>query len=193
MLIAGSMIGSGIFIVPAAMAAELQSASILILAWVVTALLTVFAALSYGELAAMMPKAGGQYIYLKEAYNKLVAFLFGWTLFTVIQTGTIAAVAVAFANYSGVFFSLVSDETKLITLGAFSFSSKQLLAIAVVWVLTFTNFRGIKTGALIQNLFTFTKIGALVLMILAGVYFIATGNAKPIDWSIPTTITNYSF
>lgn len=193
MLIAGSMIGSGIFIVPAAMAAELQSASILILAWVVTAVLTVFAALSYGELAAMMPKAGGQYVYLKEAYNKLVAFLFGWTLFTVIQTGTIAAVAVAFANYSGVFFPLISDETKLITFGAFSFSSKQLLAIAVVWVLTFTNFRGIKTGALIQNLFTFTKIGALVLMILAGVYFIATGNAKPIDWSIPTTITNYSF
>src|SRR3954462_6463662 len=104
MLIMGSMIGSGIFIVPAVMSAELQSPAILIFAWIVTAVLTIFAALSYGELAAMMPKAGGQYIYLKEAYNKLIGFLYGWTFFTVIQTGTIAAVAMAFAIFSGVFF-----------------------------------------------------------------------------------------
>lgn len=193
MLIAGSMIGSGIFIVPAAMSLELKSPFMLILAWVVTAVLTVFAALSYGELAAIMPKAGGQYVYLREAYNKLVGFLYGWTFFTVIQTGTIAAVAVAFANYTGVFFPFISDSNTLLTFGDFFISTKQVLAIAVVWILTRVNFRGIKTGALIQNTFTFTKIGALVLMILAGLYFIFTSTPQPIDWSIPQESTTLGF
>lgn len=185
MLIAGSMIGSGIFIVPASMALELKSPLLLIGAWVVTAILTVFAALSYGELAAIMPKAGGQYVYLREAYNKLVGFLYGWTFFSVIQTGTIAAVAVAFANYSGVFFPAISDNHQLITLGSFFISTKQILAIAIVWLLTWVNFNGIKTGALIQNTFTLTKIGALLLMVLAGVYFIFTASPQPVNWSLP--------
>lgn len=193
MLISGSMIGSGIFIVPAAMAFELKYPIMLIFAWVVTTVLTVFAALSYGELAAMMPKAGGQYVYLREAYNKMVGFLYGWTLFTVIQTGTIAAVAVAFANYSGVFFPVISDETKLLSIGAFNISSKQVLAIAVVWLLTRINFKGLNTGALIQNLFTFTKIGALVLMIFAGAYFITNSPPAIIDWSLPKELNQVSY
>ncbi|MCZ2140195.1 MAG: amino acid permease [Bacteroidia bacterium] len=191
MLISGSMIGSGIFIVPATMALELQSPILLILAWIVTALLTVFAALSYGELAALMPKAGGQYVYLREAYNKLIGFLYGWTLFTVIQTGTIAAVAVAFANYTGVFFPSIADSEIIFQFGVFSISTKQVLAIAVVWILSWVNFRGLQIGALVQNFFTFTKIGALVVMILAGLYFILTNQPKQIDWSLPSTF-NYS-
>ncbi|MBW7844086.1 MAG: amino acid permease [Bacteroidia bacterium] len=191
MLISGSMIGSGIFIVPATMALELQSPILLILAWIVTALLTVFAALSYGELAALMPKAGGQYVYLREAYNKLIGFLYGWTLFTVIQTGTIAAVAVAFANYTGVFFPSIADSEIIFQFGVFSISTKQVLAIAVVWILSWVNFRGLQIGALVQNFFTFTKIGALVVMILAGLYFILTNQPKQIEWSLPSTF-NYS-
>src|ERR1043166_7680973 len=110
MLIMGSMIGSGIFIVSAGMSRELGSPTALLAAWIFTAVLTVFAALSYGELAAAMPKAGGQYVYLREAYGKLMGFLYGWTLFTVIQTGTIAAVGVAFAKFAGVFFPAISEQ-----------------------------------------------------------------------------------
>ena len=193
MLIMGSMIGSGIFIVPAAMSIELQSPTMLIFAWVVTAILTLFAALSYGELAALMPKAGGQYIYLKESYNKLVGFLYGWTLFTVIQTGTIAAVAVAFAIYSGVFFPIISDQNILFELAGITVSTKQLLAIVIVWLLTYSNFKGIRTGALIQNIFTITKIGALLFMIGAGLYFIATQPAVNINWQLPAQINTYNY
>ena len=189
----GSMIGSGIFIVPAAMSKDLQSPLMLILAWVVTAVLTIFAALSYGELAALMPKAGGQYVYLKEAYNKLFGFLYGWTFFTVIQTGTIAAVAVAFAIYSGVFFPAISGNIILIDVGLIQVSTKQVLAIAVVWLLTFSNFKGIKTGAWIQNVFTVAKIGALLFMIGSGIYYIYTKPSVAINWAIPDTITTYSF
>ena len=157
MLIMGSMIGSGIFIVPAAMSRDLGSPLILLLAWVVTAILTFLAALCYGELAAMMPKAGGQYVYLREAYGPMFGFLYGWTLFTVIQTGTIAAVAVAFAKFSGVFFHGISAENILIVVGKFKVTTQQLTAIAVVWLLTFSNFRNVKSGAFLQNIFTFTK------------------------------------
>ena len=130
MLIMGSMIGSGIFIVPAAMSRDLGSPLMLLLAWVVTAILTFLAALCYGELAAMMPKAGGQYVYLREAYGPMFGFLYGWTLFAVIQTGTIAAVAVAFAKFSGVFFQAVSAENILFHLGSIKVTTQQLLAIA---------------------------------------------------------------
>lgn len=187
------MIGSGIFIVPASMSKDLQSPTMLIFAWIVTAVLTLLAALSYGELAAMMPKAGGQYVYLKEAYNKLFGFLYGWTFFTVIQTGTIAAVAVAFAIYSGVFFPGINDTNILLDLGIVEISSKQILAIVVVWLLTWSNFRGIKLGALVQNVFTAAKIGALLFMIGAGVYFISEQPPVDINWSIPENITQYSF
>lgn len=187
------MIGSGIFIVPAAMSAELQSPVMLILAWIVTALLTIFAALSYGELAAMMPFAGGQYVYLREAYNKLVGFLYGWTLFSVIQTGTIAAVAVAFSIYTGAFFDAISDKHIVLSVGAFSVNTRQILAIVVVWVLTFSNFKGIKSGAVVQNIFTFTKIGALVFMIGAGLYFIVKGAPVHINWQVPEQINTFGY
>ncbi len=183
MLIMGSMIGSGIFIVPAAMSRELGSPGLLILAWVVTAILTWLAALNYGELAAMMPKAGGQYIYLKEAYHPLMGFLYGWALFAVIQTGTIAAVAVAFAKFTGVFFPFISDKSILISIGNFHLQTQQLLALVVVWLLTFSNFRSVKSGALVQNIFTFTKIGAIVFLILAGLFHAFSQPAMHINWN----------
>ncbi len=176
MLIMGSMIGSGIFIVAAGMTRELQSPGWLILAWIVTGFMTVTGALSYGELAAMMPRAGGQYIYLKEAFSPLVAFMYGWTLFAVIQTGTIAAVAVAFAKFTGVFLPSVSAENYVINQEWFKLSTQQVLAIAGIVFLTWLNFRSIKTGALVQNLFTFAKIGSLVLIILLGFYIAFTSS-----------------
>ncbi len=193
MLIIGSMIGSGIFIVPAAMSRDLGSPLMLLLAWVVTAILTFLAALCYGELAAMMPKAGGQYVYLREAYGPLFGFLYGWTLFTVIQTGTIAAVGVAFAKFSGVFFPSISAENVLLEMGQLKLSSQQLLAMAIVWLLTISNFRNVKSGALIQNIFTFTKIGAIVFMIVAGLYFAFTNTTQMPNFSLPETVGNYNY
>lgn len=193
MLIMGSMIGSGIFIVPVAMSLELQSPLMLILAWVVTAGLTIIAALCYGELAALMPKAGGQYVYIREAYNRLFSFLYGWTFFTVIQTGTIAAVAVAFAIYTGVLLPFINDTDLLGGIGPIAITTRQLLAVSVVWLLTFTNFRGIKTGAFIQNTFTFTKIGALLFMIGTGIYYIFSHPPVAINWSWPDQAGTYSY
>lgn len=187
MLIMGSMIGSGIFIVPAAMSRDLGSPFMLLLAWGVTAVLTLFAALCYGELAAMMPKAGGQYVYLREAYGPLFGFLYGWTLFTVIQTGTIAAVAVAFAKFTGVFFNGISAEAIVLDLGLIKVTTLQVLAISVVWLLTFSNFRNVKHGAFLQNVFTFTKIGAIVFMIVAGIYFAFSNTSQIQDFSIPAS------
>lgn len=177
MLVIGSMIGSGIFIVSAGMSRDLLSVENLLLAWLLTGVMTFFAALSYAELGAAMPKAGGQYIYLKEAYGKLFGFLYGWTLFAVIQTGTIAAVGVAFAKFTGVLLPVISEKNALFTLGSFHISSVQLLAIAVIWLLTFSNFREVKQGAFIQNIFTLSKIAALLFVIAAGFYFV---------WQSPT-------
>jgi APA family basic amino acid/polyamine antiporter len=168
MLIMGSMIGSGIFITSAGIARDVKTPGMLLMSWAVAGVITVLGALSYGELAAAMPKAGGQYIYLKEAYSRLVAFLYGWTLFAVIQTGTIAAVGVAFAKFTGIFLPSVSATNILLDAGIFKISSQQLLAIGVILLLTLSNFRAVKTGAFIQNLFTFTKIAALLGMIAAG-------------------------
>ncbi len=182
MLIMGSMIGSGIFIVSAQMSRELPSPMYLLLAWVLTAVFTIFAALSYGELAASMPKAGGQYVYLKEAYGNLFGFLYGWTFFTVIQTGTIAAVAIAFAKFTGVLTGLVSDEITVIGFGAFSISSQQLLAIFLIVSLTVFNFLPVKTGAILQNVFTVSKIGALLFLLLAGLWYILTNELPQIKW-----------
>jgi APA family basic amino acid/polyamine antiporter len=193
MLIMGSMIGSGIFIVPAAMSRDLGSPLLLLSAWIVTALLTWFAALSYGELAAMMPKAGGQYVYLREAYNKLTGFLYGWTLFTVIQTGTIAAVAVALAKFSGVFFSSINEANSVFQTGNFSISTQQLLAIGVIWLLTLSNFGSVKQGAWIQNIFTFTKIGAVVFLIAAGSWYAMKGTTHTINWTFENNHTGYDF
>jgi APA family basic amino acid/polyamine antiporter len=128
MIIIGSMIGSGIFIVSADIAAQVQSPFYLLLAWIVTAIITVSGALCIGELASAMPKAGGQYVYLKEIYNPLIGFLYGWTLFAVIQTGTIAAVGVAFAKFTGVFFPVINSQPIL-----FNFiSTQQILGISVI-------------------------------------------------------------
>lgn len=168
MIVAGSMIGSGIFIVPADMARQLGSAGWLLAAWVLTGLLTVAAALSYGELAAMMPQAGGQYVYLREAYGRLWGFLYGWTLFLVIQTGTVAAVAVAFAKFLGVLVPAVSEGHKLFEYGRFSMTPTSLVAMGMLVLLTWSNSTGLRAGKLVQNTFTVTKIGALVLLILLG-------------------------
>lgn len=172
MIVMGSMIGSGIFIVSSGMARDLGSPMYLILAWVVTAILTLLAALSYGELAASMPKAGGQYVYLKEAYGPLFGFLYGWTLFSVIQSGTIAAVAVAFAKFSAILFPIFSENNVIFQITNFKISAAQILGIVVIWTLSMSNFRQIKSGAFIQNIFTSAKIIALVFVILAGLYFV---------------------
>jgi APA family basic amino acid/polyamine antiporter len=174
MVVVGSMIGSGIFIVSAEMAREIGSPGWLLVAWLVTGVLTVTAALSYGELAAMMPRAGGQYVYLREAFSPLWGFLYGWTLFMVIQTGTIAAVAVGFARYLGVLVPWVSESNYLIpplhlSSGyAVSMSTTQLVAIALIALLTWTNTRGLEYGRIIQNVFTTAKTGALLALIAVG-------------------------
>lgn len=174
MVVVGSMIGSGIFIVSADMGRSIGSAGWLLVAWLVAGLLTVVGALAYGELAAMMPRAGGQYVYLREAFSPLWGFLYGWTLFLVIQTGTIAAVAVGFARYLGVLVPGIAEDLYLvppihITSGyALSLSTTQLVAILVIVLLTWTNTRGLEYGRIIQNVFTTTKTGALVGLILVG-------------------------
>lgn len=185
MIVMGSMIGSGIFIVSAGMSRDLQSPENLLLAWVITGILTLFGALSYAELGASMPFAGGQYIYLKEAYGKLAGFLYGWTLFTVIQTGTLAAVAVAFARYTGVLFPSISEHNTLLQIGALKINSVQVLAISVLSLLTLSNFNEVKKAALIQNIFTISKIGALVVVILAGFYQVWNGGGSGwhFNWS----------
>ena len=174
-IVAGSMIGSGIFIVSAEMSRQVGSPGWLLVAWVVTGLLTVIGALSYGELAAMMPKAGGQYVYLREAFSPMWGFLYGWTLFMVIQTGTIAAVAVGFARYFGVLWPTLSESNyivKPIHLGssyAISLSTAQLVGLLMIVLLTWMNTRGLKLGKFVQNVFTITKTGALIALIVLGV------------------------
>ena len=171
MIIIGSMIGSGIFIVSAEMAGQVVYPGLLLLAWGITGVITILAALSYGELAAAMPQAGGQYVYLRQAYNPLVGFLYGWTLFGVIQTGTIAAVGVAFAKFTGVFLPQISDAVVLLDLGFVQISSQKILAIAAIILLTVYNFRDIKSGAWLQNIFTLSKIIALLALVALGLYF----------------------
>lgn len=168
MLVVGSMIGSGIFIVSADIARIVSSPGWLLIAWVLTGILTLAAALCYGELAAMMPQAGGQYVYLRESWNPLTGFLYGWTLFLVIQTGTIAAVAVAFAKYTGVLIPWFSEQHILLKLGNFKISAAQLLAIVSVSLLSFVNAKGVKLGKLVQNSFTFAKSSALLILIVLG-------------------------
>jgi APA family basic amino acid/polyamine antiporter len=175
MIVVGSMIGSGIFIVSAEMARTITSPGWLLVAWVVTGILTVVGALSYGELAAMMPRAGGQYVYLREAFSPLWGFLYGWTLFLVIQTGTIAAVAVGFARFFGVLVPWVSETRYLIapvhlsTGYALSLSTAQLVGIVMIALLTWTNTRGLEYGKIVQNIFTTAKVGALAGLILVGI------------------------
>src|SRR5207249_6732633 len=176
MIVAGSMIGSGIFIVSADIARHVGSAGGLILTWMITGLLTITAALSYGELAAMMPEAGGQYVYLREAFSPLWGFLYGWTLFLVIQTGTIAAVAVGFARYLGVLFPSISPTAWIVEPSnlspgyAVSLSVQQLVAVLMIAVLTWINTRGLRLGKWIQNVFTSAKTLSLAALIILGVF-----------------------
>lgn len=174
MIVAGSMIGSGIFIVSADIARQVGSPGWLLVVWIITGLLTLMAAISYGELAAMMPKAGGQYVYLREAFSPLWGFLYGWTLFLVIQTGTIAAVAVGFARYLGILWPTISEENYIISpirLGsgyAVSLSTAQLVGVLMIALLTWMNTRGLRLGKLVQNVFTVAKTGALIALIALG-------------------------
>lgn len=168
MLVSGAMIGSGIFIVSADMSRNVGSTGWLLLTWLVTGLVTVAAALSYGELAGMMPKAGGQYIYIQRAFGPLLSFVYGWTVFMVIQTGTIAAVAVAFTKFSAVFFPILNPENILVTLGSIKVSVGSLYAIASIILLTFINTKGIQSGKMIQNTFTMAKLVALFGLIVVG-------------------------
>ena len=185
-IVVGSMIGSGIFLVPAEISRDVGSPALLIAAWVVTAVMTTIGALSYGELAAMMPDAGGQYVYLREALGPLPGFLFGWTLFLVIQTGTIAAVAVAFGKFLGVFFPSISSTHWLwhighvpalrvgpIVLGNMDIgvNTANLVGLVMIAVLTVVNLFGLKLGSLIQNIFTTAKTAALLGLVVLGVLF----------------------
>jgi APA family basic amino acid/polyamine antiporter len=207
-LVMGSMIGSGVFIVAADIARQVQSPGLFLVSWIISGFMTISAAISYGELAAMMPKAGGQYVYLREAFSPLFGFLYGWTLFLVIQTGTIAAVAVAFGKFLGVFFPWVSAQNLLIDLGnvnlfghstALTVSSQQLIAILVLLFLAGVNVLGVRTGAWVQNVFTVLKVGALVAIIALGIWWGASPHSaytvsqaglndywKEVHWSLGT-------
>ncbi len=194
MVVAGSMIGSGIFIVSADIARQVGSPFWLLAVWIATGILTVVAAMSYGELAAMFPDAGGQYVFLREAFGPLPGFLYGWTLFFAIQTGTIAAVAVAFAKFLGAVVPWISAEHRLVpfvvggAIGAdgsvisgidMSLSTQRVVAILVIALLTFVNTRGIRTAKWVQNLFTATKIGALALLVV--IPFLGRANPAAIE------------
>jgi APA family basic amino acid/polyamine antiporter len=174
MIVAGSMIGSGIFIVSSDISRNVGSAGWLLVVWLITGFMTITAAVSYGELSGMFPKAGGQYVYLRESYNPLVGFLYGWSFFAVIQTGTIAAVAVAFAKFAGYFIPQLNITVENIifhvAIGKYDFNlyPAQLVAIALIILLTFINTRGIKTGKIIQTTFTVSKLLALFGLILFG-------------------------
>src|SRR3954453_1343562 len=186
-LVMGSMIGSGIFIVSAEIAREVNSPALLIAAWLVTGFMTIVGALSYGELAAMMPKAGGQYVFLREALGPLWGFLYGWTLFLVIQTGTIAAVGVAFGKFLGYFFPSVSADNWILHIPAFNIggmafdrvglTTQSLAGIAIVVLLTFINVFGVRTGAIVQNIFTIAKVASLALLIIVAIVVGANSQA----------------
>src|SRR5205809_6571884 len=194
MLVAVSMIGSGIFIVSSIIARQVGSPASLLVVWIVTGLPRLTAALSYGELAAMMPKAGGQYVYLREAFSPLWGFLCGWTLFLVIQTGTIAAVAVGFARYLGVLSPWVGEGKYLITpkhvFGSYalSLSTAQLVGVLLIFLLTFMNTRGLKLGKLVQNTFTTAKLAALFGLIVLGLLIGSRSGALGANFSSLWTV-----
>jgi basic amino acid/polyamine antiporter, APA family len=182
MVVAGSMIGSGIFIVSADITRNVGSAGWLIFIWLLTGFMTLTAALSYGELSAMYPKAGGQYVYLKEAYNPLIGFLFGWSFFAVIQTGTIAAVGVAFSKFAAYIFPSLSEKHILLDLYYFKISAAQVVSIILVVLLTYINTRGVKEGKLIQTTFTLAKLLALFGLIIFGFLLGAKAGIWDANW-----------
>jgi APA family basic amino acid/polyamine antiporter len=193
MLVAGSMIGSGIFIVSADITRNVGSAGWLIFVWLITGFMTLTAALSYGELSAMFPKAGGQYVYLKEAYNPLIGFLYGWSFFAVIQTGTIAAVGVAFSKFAAYLLSVLSEKNIMWHLQTginacgdpkyFSISAAQLVSISIIVLLTYINTKGVKSGKIIQTLFTSAKLLSLFGLIIFGFLLAAKGEIWNANWT----------
>ncbi|QES87515.1 APC family permease [Rhizosphaericola mali] len=175
MLVAGSMIGSGIFIVSADIVRNVGSSGWLMLVWLITGFMTIAAAVTYGELSAMFPKAGGQYVYLKEAYNPLVGFLYGWSFFAVIQTGTIAAVGVAFSKFTAYLFPQVSEDIVLFSIGSLHISPAQILSIVTIILLTYINTKGVKNGKIIQTFFTIIKLVSLFGLIICGLFSMKSG------------------
>ncbi|MBE9601749.1 APC family permease [Pedobacter sp. MC2016-24] len=192
MIVAGSMVGSGIFIVGSLMVQDVGSAGWLIAAWVLTALITISAALSCIELTALYPKAGGMYVYLKEAYNPLVAFLYGWSFFSVIQTGMIAAVAIAFSKFAAFIFPVFSEDHVLADLGILQISASKLLAISSIVLLTYINTKGIELGKIIQNFFTVTKLLTLLGLIVFGFLLAFDQKVWDDNWSHPFELLRYS-
>jgi APA family basic amino acid/polyamine antiporter len=183
MIVIGSMIGSGIFIVSADIARTVGSPGYLLLVWLITGVITIIGALSYGELAGMMPHAGGQYVYLREAYTPLVGFLYGWTLFLVIQTGTIAAVAVAFAKFTAVFLPDFREGVIAFSVAGVRVTNAQLLSISCIALLSFVNSRGLHGGRIIQNLFTIAKTSALLALIVLGIAISRNAHAVELNLS----------
>jgi len=185
MIVAGSMIGPGIFIVTADITRNVGSAGWLIFVWLITGFMTLSAAMSYGELSAMYPKAGGQYVYLREAYNPLTGFLYGWSFFSVIQTGTIAAVAVAFSKFSGYFFRPLelTDANIILQIGSFKLYIAQLVSIVLIILLTYINTRGIESGKRIQTVFTVTKLLSLFGLIVFGFFLGAQKGVWNMNWA----------
>ncbi|HEY6901615.1 MAG TPA: amino acid permease [Puia sp.] len=183
MIVVGSMIGSGIFIVSADITRNVGSAGWLILVWILTGLLTLTAALSYGELSGMFPKAGGQYVYLKEAFNPLTGFLYGWSFFAVIQAGSIAAVGVAFSKFAAYIFPGLSEHNILLDLGGLQISAAQITSILLIVALTYINTRGVKEGKVIQTVFTLAKILALAGLVIFGFILAARSDVAHANWS----------
>ena len=191
MLVVGSMIGSGIFIVSSDIARQVGSAGWLLFIWLITAVLTTIAAVSYGELSAMYPKAGGQYVFLQEAYGRLTAFLFGWSFFAVIQTGTIAAVGVAFSKFAAYIFKPFSEDNIILQIGNFHISAAQIVSIFTIIVLTYLNSLGVKNGKMLQTVLTIVKVSSIVGLVVFG--FAAT-NVKVWDmnWTNAWEIQSWS-
>mgnify|MGYP003402301521 FL=1 len=192
MLVVGSMIGSGIFIVSADIVRQVGSAGWLLAIWLLTSFITIIAAVSYGELSAMFPKAGGQYVYLKEAYNKLIAFLYGWSFFAVIQTGTIAAVGVAFSKFTAYLIPAFSDENILFTIGSFKLNAAQIVSIITIVLLTYLNSKGVKDSKVLQTVLTIIKIASLLGLIVFGFILGAKAEIWNANWENAFALTQFS-
>ena len=192
MLVAGSMIGSGIFIVSSDMVRQVGSAGWLTLIWIISSLITMIAAVSYGELSAMFPKAGGQYVYLKESYNKLIAFLYGWSFFAVIQTGTIAAVGVGFSKFAAYIFPAFSDENILYEIGSFKLNAAQIVSIVTIVFLTYLNSRGVKNSKILQTVLTIIKILSLLGLLVFFFLFSSKAEIWDANWADTWATRNYN-
>ncbi|MBQ2984125.1 MAG: amino acid permease [Candidatus Gastranaerophilales bacterium] len=192
-VVAGSMIGSGIFIVSSHIAFDTNSAILLILIWMLAGFITMLGALSYGELSSTISSEGGQYVYLKNIFSEKLAFIYGWTLFLVIQTGTLAAVNIAFAKFMGLIFPTLSSSNVLFSIGQYSFSAQQLFAIITVLIITFINSRGIKAGVIVQNIFTITKVLSILAIIFCGIFFAPNLSVLAQNFSLENNQITFNF